>query len=531
MALPGPVGRSGKREFIQDGGPRVLKGRLPIRIHIEAQNLVANVEPRLRVLAHNNLVQRRVGRTRLERDEKVNRIVLGRLPLELPEKPGPWLGRKRRLIGGQNQPVCVVHAGHVEDLGTGRKDGIALARLGKEEPFQFDLKTVGLLEPLGNHLRATALGPGIDPGLEEKPTPLGALGKGFLGTGGAPDGIVNVEQEKVVDGLVFNGPGHPLSVYERLGAGLVDESRPIDLHAHVNEVEFPVVLDKAVNPHSVRLVRHIVVISNIGGRVHGHGGQHVFDLQGHGRHAPKPGRAHHCVIILEDRLLDRLFNEKGIALNGSEHLADAPDEALGRLFGRIRLSASQQLDFHLVFGGLFKQGHVQEAALPLVLASGIFGRGAHHGHVDANAETLERPALDETKGFLDLRPLAQNVRHHVVLDVEVLFTTGLDAHLVFVEVEIALGEGAVLNHGRKGLACQNVVPAVRLQDSEPLERQPYLILRQDAQPVLLGHGGVSLALKALGDGQEGGGIDRSSCAKGGLEFILGMRNPCIHIFG
>ena len=64
-----------------------------------------------------------------------------------------------------------------------------------------------------------------------------------------------------------------------------------------------------------------------------------------------------------------------------------------------------------------------------------------------------------------------------------------------------------------------------------MERQTHLGFRQDAQAVFLGHGLVALSLEALGNGQEGGGIDSPIHAKGGFEFIFGVRNPCTHIFG
>ena len=163
----------GEGELIQDGRTGVLKGGLLVGIHIEAHNLVPNVDARHGVLAHDNLVLRRVLGARLKRGEKVDGIVLGRLPLELLAKAGPRLGRQGLPIRRQDETVRVVHAGHVEDLGTGRKDGVPLwiGRIRKQESLEFDLEATGLVEPLGRKGGAV-LGPGIHPRLEERPAPL-----------------------------------------------------------------------------------------------------------------------------------------------------------------------------------------------------------------------------------------------------------------------------------------------------------------------------------------------------------------------
>ena len=98
-----------------------------------------------------------------------------------------------------------------------------------------------------------------------------------------------------MDRPVFDGASHPLSVHERHGTVLIHEPRAIDLHIHVNQEELSILLDKSMDPQSIGLIRHIIVVAKL---------IHVFDFQCNGGHAPKRIKPRHFNVTAQHSVRD-----------------------------------------------------------------------------------------------------------------------------------------------------------------------------------------------------------------------------------
>ena len=172
---------------------------------------------------------------------------------------------------------------------------------------------------------------------------------------------------------------------------------------------------------------------------------------------------------------------------------------------------TQELHLHFVGGWTTCNIALPKPRLPEIRPPHICERTAHHTQVKAHSIRLiyKAPPTHQTKGLALTLPAPEHLDDHRVILGQRNFPPNLHAHVVLLQIHIALHTCPVLYHGREGDILQAVFPTVALNVAQPRHGKTHLLRRDNIHIVLLRHGTIALRLQALSHRKESGRLTDS----------------------
>ena len=149
-----------------------------------------------------------------------------------------------------------------------------------------------------------------------------------------------------------------------------------------------------------------------------------------------------------------------------------------------------KLYLNLILGRRTHHILILEEAHPAVVAVCVAPCAPNDGEVKHKTLSLKRPATNHAECLLLLLPARKEVANLGVIVCKTNLTTNLDAHIVVYEVNIRVGNSAVLDERDEVLASEHVVLAILLDCAESLETETNVVGRRNRHPILLCDGAI-----------------------------------------